>query len=86
MQDEELSLAWRLLSFESLCFQSLQKFKPHILARYLLDLSKEFNRFYNQNRIIGHERESERLLLTQISYKVLSRGLEILNVPRPSAM
>ena len=85
-EPEEESLAWRLLSFESICFQSLQKFKPHILARYLLDLSKEFNRFYNQNRIIGHKREADRLLLTQISYKVLSRGLEILNVPRPKAM
>ena len=83
--DEEV-LAWKLLAFESVCFQSLQKFKPHILARYLLDLSKEFNRFYNQHRIIGHEREADRLLLTQASYKVLFRGLEILNIPRPQAM
>ena len=85
-EPDEESLAWKLLSFESLCFQSLQKFKPHILARYLLDLSKEFNRFYNQHRIIGHDRESDRLLLTQMTYRVLSRGLEILNIPRPQAM
>ena len=85
-EPDEESLAWKLLAFESVCFQSLQKFKPHILAKYLLDLSKEFNRFYNQNRIIGHEREVDRLLLTQKSYRVLSRGLEILNIPRPQAM
>ncbi|MCZ0931530.1 MAG: arginine--tRNA ligase [Oligoflexia bacterium] len=85
-EPDEESLAWRLLSFESVCFQSLQKFKPHILARYLLDLSKEFNRFYNQHRILGHNRESDRLLLTQMTHRTLSRGLEILNVPRPQAM
>ncbi|MCY4321428.1 MAG: arginine--tRNA ligase [Bdellovibrionaceae bacterium] len=79
-------LAWKLLSFEWACFQSLQKFKPHILARYLVDLSKEFNRFYNQNRILGSEKESDRLLLTHITYKTLFRGLEILNIPRPQAM
>ena len=86
LEPDEESLAWRLLSFEFVCCQSLQKFKPHILARYLLDLSKEFNRFYNQHRILGHEREADRLLLTSISHKALSRGLEILNVPRPQAM
>ena len=85
-EPEEESLAWKLLSFESVCFQSLQKFKPHILARYLLDLSKEFNRFYNQRRIIGHDREADRLLLTQMTYRILSRGLEVLNIPRPQAM
>ena len=85
-EPDEESLAWKLLSFESVCFQSLQKFKPHILARYLLDLSKEFNRFYNQHRIIGHNRESDRLVLTQMTYRTLSRGLEILNIPRPQAM
>ncbi|MDE0092474.1 MAG: arginine--tRNA ligase, partial [Oligoflexia bacterium] len=85
-EPEEESLAWKLLSFESVCFQSLQKFKPHILARYLLDLSKEFNRFYNQRRIIGHDRETDRLLLTQMTYRILSRGLEVLNIPRPQAM
>ena len=86
LEPDEEALAWKLLSFESLCFYSLQKFKPHILARYLLDLSKDFNRFYNQHRIIDHERSEDRLLLTHISHRVLSRGLEILNIPRPPAM
>ena len=85
-EPNEEALAWKLLSFESVCFQALQKFRPHILARYLLELSKDFNRFYNQHRIIGHNRESDRLLLTQMIRRVLSRGLEILNIPRPQAM
>ena len=85
-EKEEKKLAWLLLEFESVCFQSLQKLKPHILARYLLELSKEFNRFYNKEKILGHQRQQDLLLLVQSTHRVLSRGLEILNIPRPIAM
>ena len=84
--EEEKQLAWLLLQFESVCFQSLKKLKPHILARYLLSLSKEFNRFYNAKKIIGHHREKDRLRLTQMTYRILFLGLELLNIPRPTAM
>ena len=83
---EEKQLAWRLICFEEAVFQSFKHFKPHILARYLLDLSKEFNRFYTAQKILGHPREEDLLLLTKISHRALWRGLEILNIPRPSAM
>ena len=82
----EKQLAWRLICFEEAVFQAFKHFKPHILARYLLDLSKEFNRFYTVQKILGHPREKDLLLLTKITNCVLWRGLEILNVPRPSAM
>ena len=84
--EEEKQLAWILLQFESVCFGSLQKLKPHLLARYLLNLSKEFNRFYNAKKIIGHSREKDRLLMTKMTYRVLSFGLMLLNIPRPTAM
>ena len=83
---EEKTLAWRLIGFEEALFQSLKHFKPHILARYLLDLAKEFNRFYTEHKILGHPREGDLILLTEITNRVFDRGLEILNVPRPQAM
>ncbi|MBC6415427.1 MAG: arginine--tRNA ligase [Bdellovibrionales bacterium] len=83
---QEQHLAWLLILFESICFQSLDKLKPHFLARYLLDLSKSFNRFYNSEKIIGHSRQQDRLFLTKLTYRVLFRGLELLNIPRPQAM
>ncbi len=83
---EEKRLIWRLLSFEEAVFLSLKNFKPHILARYLLDLAKEFNRFYAAQRVLGHQRELDLLLLTKAVHRSLYRGLEILNVPRPKAM
>ncbi len=83
---EEKQLAWRILCFEESVFQSFKHFKPHILARYLLDLAKEFNRFYASQKILGHSRENDFLLLTSLTNRVLDRGLEVLNVPRPSSM
>ena len=83
---EEIQLVWRLMGFDEACFQSLQHFRPHLLARYLLDLAKDFNRFYAQHKILGHPLEEDRLLLSHTTYRVLKRGLEILNVPCPSAM
>ena len=85
-QEEEQILAWRLICFEEAVFQSFKKFKPHILARYLLDLAKEFNRFYTGQKVVGHKRELDLALLTYITSLTLDRGLEILNVPRPKAM
>lgn len=83
---EEKHLAWRLICFEEAVFQSFKHFKPHVLARYLLDLAKGFNRFYASQKILGHPRQKDLLLLTKMTNRVLWRGLEILNVPRPEAM
>ena len=84
--DEERRLAFRILGFEEAVFNSLKNFKPHILARFLLNLASEFNRFYSAQRILGEKRENDFLLLADLTGRVLDRGLEILNVPRPQAM
>ncbi len=83
---EEKQLAWRLIGFDDAVFQSFNRFKPHILARYLLRLAKEFNRFYVSQKILGQPREADLLLLADLSRRALMRGMEILNVPRPPAM
>lgn len=83
---EAQQLVWRLIGFEEACLQALKNFKPHILARYLLNLAKEFNRFYAGQKILDNPQEEDLILLTHITHRVLDRGLEILNVPRPLAM
>ena len=84
--ETERQLAWRLLGFEEAVFQSFRHFKPHILARFLLGLAGDFNRFYSAQRILGEKRENDFLLLALLANRVLDKGLEILNVPRPKAM
>ena len=47
--------------------------EPSILARYLIDLSKAFSNFYNENKIIGEEKDLQdaRIYLTECVGRVL---------------
>ena len=83
---EEEKVILKLLSFEESSFHAFSNFKPHILACYLLDLSKEFNRFYSKKKILGTKEEDNLMILVQSASNVLKRGLEILNVPIPTKM
>ena len=85
-EEDERHLAWNLLCFEWAVFQSFRLFKPHILAGYLLDLAGEFNRFYATHRILDSDRADDRMILVNSVRRVLSTGLQILNVPLPSKM
>ena len=86
LSEEELKLSWQLLYFEEALYQSFVKFKPHILAGYLLELSKGFNRFYNTEKILNSPREKDKILLVEITRRVLKKGLFLLNIPLPEAM
>ena len=59
---------------------------PHKLCLYLFELSQAWNSFYNENRIIGSEREEERLLLTKSIARVLENGLGLLGIEAPEKM
>ena len=82
----EMELIETLLLFETRLLQSFQKFKPHILAVYLLELCRVFNRFYKKYRIIDSSKMKERLMLVKAVKKVLQKGLGLLNVEAPLAM
>ena len=86
LSEEEKKLTWWLLYFEEAVYQSFVKFKPHILAGYLLDLSKEFNRFYASEKILNSKGEQNKILLTDMTRKSLKTGLSLLNMPLPEAM
>ncbi len=83
---EEVNLVWLLLTFEEAVLQSFKHFKPHILARYLIDLSREFNRFYASEPILDSDKKDDLILLVDTIRRVLHKGLHILNIPAPSAM
>jgi len=59
---------------------------PHHLCTYLYELAQEFNRFYENSRVIGDEREQIRLHLVIAYANVLKNGLTILGVPTPDRM
>ena len=65
-----------------------QQLKPSWIAQYLLDLSKAFNAFYYEHRILeGDEKmQQARIALTDATRTVLKRGLGLLGIQTPEAM
>ena len=77
-----------IYDFEEILVQVTEKNEPAFLSRYLIDLSKAFSNFYNENRSIGEEKmiEEARTFLTYAVGKVLKTGCSLLGIEMPSKM
>ncbi|MCI8444679.1 MAG: arginine--tRNA ligase [Clostridia bacterium] len=77
-----------LYHFEETLRQVTNKEEPCILARYLIDLSKAFSNFYNENKIMVDEKELQdaRVYLTYSVGKVLKIGAGLLGIQMPNKM
>ena len=77
-----------IYNFENTLNQVLEKSEPSILARYLIDLSKAFSLFYNENKIINDDKELQnaRVYLTMATGKVLKQGAKLLGIEMPDRM
>lgn len=62
--------------------------EPFVVAQYLIEVCKSFNRFYHEHRLQGVEDNlrAARGALVQCVQNVLSQGMEILGLPRPQKM
>ncbi len=62
------------------------EFSPNLLVDYLIELSHLYHRFYQNNRIVGSGRASERLALSIATMRVLEMGLYMIGVSAPDRM
>lgn len=89
LQDEYSQNIIKLIAdFENILIQVTKKEEVSILAKYLIDLSKAFSSFYNENKIIGEESEVQdaRVYLTYCVNKVLKTGAGLLGIKMPEKM
>lgn len=77
-----------IYNFESILIQVTQKNEPSILSRYLIDLAKAYSVFYNENKIICDDKETQdaRIYLTYATGKVLKIGCDLLGIQMPNKM
>ena len=77
-----------IYDFEDILVEVTKKEEPSILSRYLIDLAKAFSNFYNENKIIGEEKEIEnaRLYLTKVVGEILEIGASLLGIEMPDKM
>ena len=59
---------------------------PHYICNYLYELAQEFNRFYENSRIIGDDREAVRLGIAKLYRDTLGEGLKLLGIAAPDHM
>lgn len=83
--DERL-LVRKITEYSDVVQKSTQELMPHYICHYLYELAQEFNRFYEKNRVLGHERQSIRLSLVAMYRDTLARGLDLLGIDAPVKM
>lgn len=86
LDEYERALAWQLAQYSHAIEQSLADSSPHHLCSYLYGLSQSFNRFYENSRVIGDDREGLRMTLVNRYRDVLVEGLDLLGIEVPAKM
>ncbi len=88
LDDYSLEILKLIYNFEDILIQVTDKNEPSILSRYLIDLSKAYSSFYNENKIIIDDKELQnaRIYLTYSVRKVLKQGAELLGMQMPEKM
>lgn len=84
--ETESILLRKLARFDEIIFTAAKTYSPSTLATYLYDLAGEFNRFYNEEQIIGSETEDFKLFLTSKFVEKLEAGLALLGIQVPEKM
>ena len=88
MDEYSLNLIDLLYNFEDILKQVTCKNEPGILARYLIDVAKNYSIFYNENKIICEDKELQnaRVYLTNCVSRVLKQGANLLGIEMPEKM
>jgi arginyl-tRNA synthetase len=84
----EINLAKRVAQFAEIVPQVLNDFRPNILANYLFELANSFHAFYEACPVLKSEEPSRgsRLALSDLTGRVLQKGLELLGIQVPEKM
>ena len=80
---EEFELVKTLESFNKNILLALDKLEPSIVTRYVIEVAKAFNRFYNAHSVLNLEDEvlkATRLKLVEASSQVIKNGLALLGI------
>ncbi len=86
LEPMERSFARKISEYPDAVEKAVADLMPHHIAVYLYELAQVFNRFYENNRVIGDSREGIRASLVGRYVDVLKDGLSLLNISAPEKM
>jgi arginyl-tRNA synthetase len=79
---EEIALARHLLNFGLVLEAVAEEYRPNFICNYLYDLAGHFTRFYENCPVLKAEpaERASRLVLCDLTARVLKQGLEVLGI------
>lgn len=85
---ESLEVVKKIYEFNNVIENSVDKNEPSLLARYLLELAKNYSTFYNNNKILVEDTKIKdaRVFLTYSVGLVLKIGMKLLGIEMPDKM
>lgn len=86
LQPGERALVRKMSEYAETIDKAVTELMPHHICTYLYELAQTFNRFYENNRVIGDDRQQLRLALVSRYADTLKSGLTLLGIASPDKM
>ena len=83
---EDRALVRKLGEYHEVVAHAAKSLEPHYICNYLFELAQEFNRYYENNRVIGGDLEEHRVSLVALYADTLKAGLAILGIHAPEKL
>ena len=83
---EDRALVRKLGEYHEVVAHAAKSLEPHYICNYLFELAQEFNRYYENNRVIGGDFEEHRVSLVALYADTLKAGLAILGIHAPEKL
>jgi hypothetical protein len=74
LEAAERSLLRKISEYPEVVDTAVRELMPHHICTYLYELAQAFNSFYEHNRVMGHERQGQRLALVTVYADTLKLG------------
>ncbi|MGY3766284.1 arginine--tRNA ligase [Vagococcus vulneris] len=74
-------------NFPDKVMEAYRKYEPSVIAKYLLDVSQKFNKYYSKHKVLADDTQKEsRLALVYSVSVVIKEGLRLLGIQSPDQM
>ena len=82
IDEDKWNLIWSISKYEEIIINAKINNDPSLIAKYLLDLASDFNKFYAHEKIVDENREYAefKLDLCAVVATVIKNGLSLLNI------
>ena len=89
LETSETALTDRLFEFDDVIEEAGEKRNPSIIANYVYELAKEYNRFYHEVPVLKENNKDKQSFRIQLSVKtadIIKIGLDLLGIDVPEKM